>query len=229
MMLLAISINAVASFGGFKPLPNASACSTILPGCKLAHPAGKDPVPNAACTTHDACWPGQSLDQTPDHTCDCFATSVFCKEGDVPVYTPGKKCPSCWPTDNHACDCFASIGFCNPPAKLPETSECSTLCPGCELIHPAKGDPSPNAACVGKGGCAPPPAGKDGKACWPGHSLNQTVDHNCDCFVSLGFCAEGEAPVYPPPSAYPGKICPSCWPRDNHACDCFAVIPFCNN
>merc|ERR1712118_554021 len=60
-----------------------------------------------------ACWPGKSLNATRDHTCECFAELGFCKEGEEPVYTPGKKCPTCWPKENTACMCFAAIGFCD--------------------------------------------------------------------------------------------------------------------
>ena len=76
-------------------------CSKICPKC--------DTVP---CDCDDGCWPGKSLNATNDHTCECFAELGFCDAGTQPVYTPGKKCPSCWPKENKACDCFASIGFC---------------------------------------------------------------------------------------------------------------------
>merc|ERR1712070_864139 len=61
---------------------------------------------------------GSGLNATSDHDCDCFATLGFCKDGEKPVYTPGQKCPSCWPKENKACYCFASIGFCEPPPHL---------------------------------------------------------------------------------------------------------------
>merc|ERR1719305_142513 len=122
--------------------------------------------------------------------------------GEKPVYTPGKKCPSCWPPENKACMCFAAIGFCEPPVVLPKESQCSKICPGCD---------APTCKCP-----------KD--ACWPGKGLNQTNDHTCECFASLGFCKDGEKPVYTP-----GKKCPSCWPSDNKACMCFAAIGFCGN
>ena len=81
-------------------LPTHSRCHTLCPNCTS---------PDCKC---DGCWPGQSLTNTPDHTCDCFAELGFCDAGTQPVYTPGKKCPSCWAKENKACDCFASIGFC---------------------------------------------------------------------------------------------------------------------
>merc|ERR1712146_788984 len=83
-------------------LPEKSACDTLCPGC--TEPTCKCPA--------DACWPGKGLNETRDHTCECFAELGFCKDGEKPVYTPGKKCPSCWPAENKACDCFAAIGFC---------------------------------------------------------------------------------------------------------------------
>jgi hypothetical protein len=94
-----------ASIGFCDPppvLPTESQCSTICPGC--------DTVP-CKCPAK-ACWPGKALNQTNDHTCECFAELGFCAAGTKPVYTPGKKCPSCWPKENQACNCFASIGFC---------------------------------------------------------------------------------------------------------------------
>jgi hypothetical protein len=169
-------------------LPTHSQCQKLCPQCK-------DPT----CKCDDACWPGSSLDDTPDKTCECFAQLGFCKDGEKPVYTPGKKCPSCWPAENKACDCFAAIGFCEPPRKLPETSACQQICPHCT-------DPS----------C------KCDQGCWPGKSLNSTRDHTCECFAELGFCKDGEQPVYTP-----GKKCPTCWAKDNKACDCFAAIGFC--
>merc|ERR1712199_118368 len=174
-----------------KKLPTTSRCQKLCPECK-------DPT----CKCTDSCWPGSSLQDTPDKTCDCFAQLGFCKAGEKPVYTPGKECPSCWPPENKACMCFAAIGFCEPPKRLPETSRCKQLCPGCN---------DPKCKC---------PKG----ACWPGHSLNQTSDHNCDCFAELGFCKAGEEPVYTP-----GKKCPSCWPAENKACMCFAALGFCKD
>merc|ERR1711907_812828 len=138
-----------------KKLPTTSRCQKLCPECK-------DPT----CKCTDSCWPGSSLQDTPDKTCNCFAQLGFCKAGEKPVYTPGKECPSCWPPENKACMCFAAIGFCEPPKSLPETSRCKQLGPGCN---------DPKCKC---------PKG----ACWPGHSLNQTSDHNCDCFAELGFC-----------------------------------------
>lgn len=167
-------------------LPTNSRCQILCPNCTT--------VP-CEC---DSCWPGRSLDTTPDKTCNCFAQLGFCNEGEKPVYTPGKECPSCWPSENKACDCFASIGFCEPPPVLPTTSRCSTLCPDCH---------SPSCKC---------------DACWPGYNLSHTPDHTCQCFAELGFCKDGEEPVYTP-----GKDCPSCWPSENTACDCFAAIGFC--
>jgi len=174
-----------------KKLPTTSRCQKLCPECK-------DPT----CKCTDSCWPGSSLQDTPDKTCNCFAQLGFCKDGEKPVYTPGKECPSCWPPENKACMCFAAIGFCEPPKRLPETSRCKQLCPGCN---------DPKCKC---------PKG----ACWPGHSLNQTSDHNCDCFAELGFCKAGEEPVYTP-----GKKCPSCWPAENKACMCFAALGFCKD
>merc|ERR1711871_1812159 len=169
-----------------RQLPTHSRCQVLCPNCTS---------PSCKC---DGCWPGRSLTDTPDHTCDCFAELDFCAAGEKPIYTPGKKCPSCWPAENKACDCFAAIGFCEPPAKLPTTSRCKTLCPNCT---------SPSCKCDG---------------CWPGQSLTLAPDHTCECFAELGFCAAGEKPIYTP-----GKKCPSCWPAENKACDCFAAIGFC--
>jgi len=169
-------------------LPTHSRCQRLCPNCT-----------EPTCKCDDACWPGSSLDDTPDKTCECFAQLDFCKPGKEPVYTPGKKCPSCWPADNKACMCFAAIGFCEPPAKIPETSACSTICPHCT---------EPTCKCD--------------EGCWPGKGLNETRDHTCECFAQLGFCKAGEKPVYTP-----GKKCPSCWPAENKACDCFAAIGFC--
>jgi len=204
-------------------LPTSSACSKICPGCVLNHPATGDPVPNKECVDcHDGCWPGQSFSNTPDHTCDCFAQLDFCKPGELPQETGG-ACPSCWPGDNHACDCVATIGFCSPPARLPNSTECKTICPGCVLNHPAGSAPVPNAECVA---CGVAPK----EHCWPGKGFNATTDHSCDCFAALGFCKPGESPVYPPAGTVGKAACPSCWPGDsNHACDCFAAIPFCGN
>ena len=84
-------------------LPITSRCSTLCPGCST--------LP-CDCPA-DACWPGGGVDSTPDPTCDCFAKLTFCAPGTQPVYTHGKKCPSCWPAENHACDCFATLGFCD--------------------------------------------------------------------------------------------------------------------
>jgi hypothetical protein len=84
---------------------------------------------------------------------------------------------------------------------LPTKSQCATLCPGCD---------TPDCKCPVD-------------ACWPGSGDADTPDSTCKCFGMLGFCAEGEEPVYKK-----GEICPSCWPSENHACDCFAVLPFCD-
>jgi len=173
-----------------EPLPTQSRCQELCPKCD---------APDCEC--NDACWPGSDLNTTSDKTCECFAELPFCKAGEEPVYTPGKKCPTCWPPENKACMCFAAIGFCEPPKTLPTTSACSTICPGCT---------STDCEC---------PKG----ACWPGKSLNATRDHTCDCFAKLGFCKPGEKPVYN------GGECPSCWDPDNKACDCFAVLGFCDN
>jgi len=72
---------------------------------------------------HALTWTGAGLNATNDHTCECFAELGFCKEGEKPVYTPGKKCPSCWDPDNTACACFAAIGFCDakPTPAAPPT------------------------------------------------------------------------------------------------------------
>jgi len=174
-----------------KKLPTTSRCQKLCPECT---------TPDCKC--NDSCWPGNSLATTPDKTCACFAQLGFCKAGEEPVYSPGKECPSCWPAENKACMCFAAIGFCEPPPKLPETSRCAQLCPGCD---------EPTCKCPSS-------------ACWPGHGLNQTSDHNCDCFAQLGFCKAGEEPVYSP-----GKECPSCWPAENKACMCFAALGFCKD
>ena len=99
ILVLSLAV-AVASFN-VTQLPTSSICSKLCPGC--------DTVP---CDCNDSCWPGNSLDTTPDKTCACFAELGFCAAGTKPVYTPGKKCPSCWPKENQACNCFASIGFC---------------------------------------------------------------------------------------------------------------------
>merc|ERR1712216_597648 len=82
-------------------LPDNSICSTICPGCD---------EPNCKCPP-DACWPGRSLDDTSDASCNCFAKLSFCAEGEEPQYT-GLECPSCWPAENKACMCFAVLGFC---------------------------------------------------------------------------------------------------------------------
>lgn len=182
--LLVVSLCAVAA----AELPTHSRCQKLCPECA-------DPT----CKCDDKCWPGSSLEDTPDPTCECFAQLGFCKVGEKPVYTPGKKCPTCWPEENKACMCFAAIGFCDPPKKLPETSACQTICPHCT-------DPS----------C------KCDEGCWPGKGLNATRDHTCECFAELGFCKDGQEPVYTP-----GKKCPSCWDPKNKACDCFAAIGFC--
>lgn len=172
-------------------LPTHSRCQAMCPQCKENPPA--------PCKCDDKCWPGQGVDNTIDETCNCFASLGFCDKGEEPVYIPGEKCPSCWPANNTACACFAAVGFCDPPAKLPTTSRCATLCPKCT---------SPKCKC---------------DACWPGKSLNETTDHTCECFAKLGFCAAGTKPVYTP-----GNKCPSCWDPDNNACDCFAAIGFCD-
>lgn len=194
LFLVVAAVCVAASVAGplfGRELPTSSRCQKLCPECK-------DPT----CTCNDSCWPGSSLDTTPDKTCNCFAQLGFCKDGEKPVYTPGKECPSCWPAENKACMCFAAIGFCEPPPKLPTTSRCEKLCPGCD---------EPTCKC---------PSG----ACWPGHSLNQTSDHNCDCFAALGFCKSGQEPVYTP-----GQKCPSCWPAENKACMCFAALGFCKD
>merc|ERR1711968_70896 len=89
-----------------RQLPTHSRCQVLCPNCTS---------PSCKC---DGCWPGFSLTDTPDHTCDCFAELDFCAAGEKPIYTPGKKCPSCWPAENKACDCFAAIGFCEPSAQI---------------------------------------------------------------------------------------------------------------
>merc|ERR1711871_1941142 len=90
-----------------KKLPTTSRCQKLCPDCK-------DPT----CKCTDSCWPGSSLQDTPDKTCNCFAELGFCKAGEEPVYTPGKKCPSCWPAENKACMCFAALGFCKDTPLL---------------------------------------------------------------------------------------------------------------
>jgi hypothetical protein len=49
-----------------------------------------------------ACWPGQSLTNTSDTDCVCFAELGFCDPGKEPVFTPGVKCgfPT-WFTHTH--------------------------------------------------------------------------------------------------------------------------------
>eukprot|EP00037_Helgoeca_nana_P032798 m.415403 g.415403 ORF g.415403 m.415403 type:complete len:280 (-) comp29618_c0_seq1:151-990(-) len=170
-------------------LPTESRCQTLCPDCK-----------SLDCKCNDSCWPGKGINETNDHTCECFGELGFCDAGKQPVYTPGARCPSCWPADNTACDCFAAIGFCEPPIQLPTESRCAQLCPDCK---------SPTCKC---------------DACWPGKGLNATSDHTCECFAELGFCDEGKQPVYTP-----GAKCPSCWPKENTACDCFAAVGFCGN
>merc|ERR1719424_358840 len=179
----------VLSVAAQHPLPTHSRCSKLCPGCT---------TPDCKC--NDSCWPGSDLNTTSDKTCECFAELGFCKAGEKPKYTPGKKCPSCWPEENKACMCFAVLGFCDPPKILPVQSQCSTICPGCT-----------DTTCK----C---PKG----ACWPGKGINATNDHTCECFAQLGFCKAGEKPKYTP-----GQKCPSCWPAENKACDCFAAIGFC--
>ena len=190
-LALALATSTAAAAAPFGRLPTVSNCSRLCPAC--------DTVP---CACNDSCWPGSSLQETPDKTCVCFAQLGFCADGEEPVYTPGKECPSCWPAENKACDCFASIGFCEPPPQLPTESQCAKLCPGCDTVP-----------------CDCPKG-----ACWPGKALNQTNDHTCECFALLGFCKAGEKPVYTP-----GEKCPTCWDPDNHACDCFASLGFCGN
>ena len=99
--LLALTLTLAVAAAQPNKLPTSSICSTLCPKC--------DTVP---CDCDDSCWPGSSLNTTSDKTCECFAELGFCDAGTQPVYTPGKKCPSCWPKENKACDCFASIGFC---------------------------------------------------------------------------------------------------------------------
>jgi hypothetical protein len=94
-----------ASIGFCTPpyrLPTTSRCKTLCPKCDS---------PKCKC---DACWPGDNITHTPDHTCECFAKLGFCNTtaGEKPVYTAGEVCPSCWPPENKACDCFAAVGFC---------------------------------------------------------------------------------------------------------------------
>merc|ERR1712066_581383 len=71
-------------------------------------------VQNARIPLVNAMHVGQAkASKTRDHTCECFAELGFCNPGEEPVYTRGKKCPSCWPKENKACMCFAAIGFCD--------------------------------------------------------------------------------------------------------------------
>jgi len=85
-----------------KKLPEHSYCSDVCPGCES---------PTCTCP-QGACWPGLSVSDTPDPTCNCFAKLGFCKDGEEPVYKVGEECPSCWPGSNKACMCFAKLGFC---------------------------------------------------------------------------------------------------------------------
>ena len=172
------------------PLPTSSICQSICPGCD-----------SLTCKCDTGCWPGQGFNSTSDHTCDCFAQLGFCKSGEKPKFTPGKKCPSCWPSENKACMCVAAIGFCEAPAKPITKGRCDTICPGCDTV----------------------PCKCPAKACWPGKNWAQTSDHECDCFAQLGFCKPGEKPVYTQ-----GRICPSCWDTANKACNCVATVGFCD-
>lgn len=90
-------------------LPKKSHCAVVCPGCDS---------PSCKCP-EGACWPGKSVDDTPYPECACFASLGFCKDDESPVYTKGKKCPSCWPSENKACDCFAVLGFCDAAPSLP--------------------------------------------------------------------------------------------------------------
>ena len=102
-------------------LPTVSQCTSHIDGWNQSPLCpGCDSI-DCKC---DACWPGRNVSHTPDHTCECFAELSFCKEGTQPVYTPGAKCPSCWPKDNTACDCFAAVGFCDAPAPEEMTWQC---------------------------------------------------------------------------------------------------------
>ena len=70
------------------------------------------------------------------------------------------------------------------PYRIPTTSACSTICPGCDTNPPAK--------------CSCPEG-----ACWPGKNITHSPDHTCDCFAKLGFCKSGQEPKYTP-----GVVCP---------------------
>jgi len=97
-------------------LPTISQCTSHIDGWNQSPLCpGCDSI-DCKC---DACWPGLDVKHTPDHTCECFAELSFCEAGKQPVYTPGAKCPSCWPKENKACDCFAALEFCEAraPAK----------------------------------------------------------------------------------------------------------------
>merc|ERR1719517_266611 len=61
-------------------LPTHSRCQKLCPACT-----------EPTCKCDDACWPGSSLADTPDKTCECFAQLDFCAPGKEPVYTPGKN------------------------------------------------------------------------------------------------------------------------------------------
>merc|ERR1712216_953281 len=168
-------------------------------------PAPAPPSAQSAQTLHASAMKGAGQARASTRLATTLASALpswaSARKAKKPVYTPGKKCPSCWPKENKACDCFAAIGFCEPPTKLPEKSACDTLCPGCT---------EPTCKCPSD-------------ACWPGKALNETRDHTCECFAELGFCKEGEKPVYTP-----GKKCPTCWPKENKACMCFAALGFCD-
>lgn len=59
----------------------------------------------------------------------------------------------------------------------------------------------------------------------PGKNITQGPDHTCDCFAALGFCKEGETPVYKAPT----DRCPTCWPKEDTSCMCFAALGFCGD
>jgi hypothetical protein len=103
------------------PLPTHSICQTLCPSCKTnpdptSDPPGHQPRSCTKCASVDQkCWPGQSMTNSSDHTCDCFGKLGFCKKGELPKRVEGQSCPSCWPMDNTACACFAALSYCDAP------------------------------------------------------------------------------------------------------------------
>jgi hypothetical protein len=101
--------------------PTHSICQTLCPSCKTnpdptSDPPGNQPLSCTKCASVDQkCWPGQSMTNSSDHTCDCFGKLGFCKKGELPKRVEGQSCPSCWPMDNTACACFAALSYCDAP------------------------------------------------------------------------------------------------------------------